>query len=149
MDVVKLNVYAEAYYSGAVYEEDIVISKSLYEKIKDELWQYSDENEDENAKGVYIGELDGKHSEVEGYISIMQYSEDEAADCNWELNEDGDRLYDTVNDICYGKKLDLDEDIKAVKEYLSSIDSYVEVSVEVRKSNVEKVKEYANNLDKK
>lgn len=40
MNIVKLNVYAEAYYSGATYEEDVVISKNLYEKIKTELDEY-------------------------------------------------------------------------------------------------------------
>lgn len=149
MDIVKLNVYAEAYYSGATYEEDVVISKSLYEKIKDELWQYSDENEDENAKGIYLGELDGKHSEVEGYINITQYTEDKVADYSWDLYKDGESLYDTVNDICYGKKLDLDDDIKSVEEYLNNVDSYVEVSIRTRKSNVDKIKEYAESLEQK
>lgn len=43
MDIVKLNVYAEAYYSGATYEEDVVISRNLYEKIKEELNEYDNE----------------------------------------------------------------------------------------------------------
>lgn len=34
MDIVKLNVYAEAYYSGATYEEDVVISKVCTKKSK-------------------------------------------------------------------------------------------------------------------
>ena len=89
MNIVKLNVYAEAYYSGATYEEDVVISKNLYEKIKTELDEYDSEN-NENARGVYVGELDGKHSEVEGDLSVKVYSEDEVADCSWDLNEDGD-----------------------------------------------------------
>lgn len=149
MDIVKLNVYAEAYYSGSTYEEDVVISKSLYEKIKDELWQYSDENEDENAKGIYLGELDGKHSNVEGYINIVQYSEDKVSDCSWNLNEDGDRLYYKVKDICNEKDLDLDADIKSVQSYLKNVDSYVEISLTVKKSNVDKIKEYAKSLDQK
>ena len=84
MNIVKLNVYAEAYYSGATYEEDVVISKSLYEKIKTELDEYDSEN-NENARGVYVGELDGKHSEVEGDLSVEVYSEEEIADCSWDL----------------------------------------------------------------
>ena len=144
-----MNVYAEAYYSGSTYEEDVVISKSLYEKIKDELWQYSDENEDENAKGIYLGELDGKHSNVEGYINIVQYSEDKVSDCSWNLNEDGDRLYYKVKDICNEKDLDLDADIKSVQSYLKNVDSYVEISLTVKKSNVDKIKEYAKSLDQK
>lgn len=148
MDIVKLNVYAEAYYSGATYEEDVVISKNLYEKIKTELDEYDSDN-NENARGVYIGGLDGKHSEVEGDLSVKVYSEDEIADCSWDLNEDGDSLYYKVKDICDEKDLDLDEDIKSVQDYLKNVDSYVEISIMVKKSNVEKVKEYAESLEQK
>lgn len=148
MDVVKLNVYAETYYSGAIYEEDVVISKSLYEKIKTELDEYDSEN-NENARGVYVGELDGKHSEVEGDLSVEVYSEEEIADCSWDLNEDGDCLYYKVKDICDEKDLDLDADIKSVQNYLKNVDSYVEISLIVKKSNVDKIKEYAKSLDQK
>lgn len=148
MDIVKLNVYAEAYYSGGTYEEDVIISKSLYEKIKTDLDEYNSEN-NENARGVYVGELDGKHSEVEGDLSVEIYSEDDIADCNWNLNEDGDMLYYKVKDICDEKDLDLDEDIKSVQDYLKNVDSYVEISIMVKKSNVEKVKEYAGSLEQK
>lgn len=148
MNIVKLNVYAEAYYSGATYEEDVVISKNLYEKIKTELDEYDSDN-NENARGVYVGELDGKHSEVEGDLSVKVYSEDEVADCSWDLNEDGDSLYYKVKDICDEKDLDLDEDIKTVQDYLKNVDSYVEISIMVKKSNVEKVKEYAESLEQK
>lgn len=148
MDIVKLNVYAEAYYSGATYEEDVVISKSLYEKIKTELDEYDSEN-NENARGVYVGELDGKHSEVEGDLSVEVYSEEEIADCSWDLNEDGDCLYYKVKYICDEKDLDLDADIKSVQNYLKNVDLYVEISLTVKKSNVDKIKEYAKSLDQK
>lgn len=148
MDIVKLNVYAEAYYSGATYEEDVVISKSLYEKIKTELDEYDSEN-NENARGVYVGELDGKYSEVEGDLSVEVYSEEEIADCSWDLNDDGDCLYYKVKDICDENDLDLDADIKSVQNYLKNVDSYVEISLTVKKSNVDKIKEYAKSLDQK
>lgn len=148
MDIVKLNVYAEAYYSGATYEEDVVISKSLYEKIKTELDEYDSKN-NENARGVYVGELDGKHSEVEGDLSVEIYSEDEIAGCSWDLNEDGDILYYKVKDICDEKDLDLDEDIENVKEYLKNVDSYVEIYIRTKKSNADKIKKYAESLEQK
>ena len=148
MDIVKLNVYAEAYYSGAIYDEDVVISKSLYEKIKTDLDEYNSEN-NENARGIYVGELDGKHSEVEGDLSVEIYSEDEVADCSWDLNEDGDSLYYKVKDICDEKDLDLEADIESVQNYLKNVDSYVAISLTVKKSNVDKIKEYAKSLDQK
>lgn len=148
MDIVKLNVYAEAYYSGATYEEDMIISKSLYEKIKTELDEYDSEN-NENARGIYVGELDGKHSEVEGDLSVGIYSENEVADFSWDLNKDGNNLYYKVKDICDEKVLDLDDDIKTVKEYLKNVDSYVEIYIRTKKSNVDKIKEYAESLEQK
>lgn len=148
MDIVKLNVYAEAYYSGSTYEEDVVISKSLYEKIKTELDEYDSEN-NENARGVYVGELDGKHSEVEGYLSVEVYSEEEIADCSWDLNNDGNCLYYKVKDICDENNLDLDTDIKSVQDYLKNVNSYVEISITVKKSDVDKIKEYAESLNYK
>lgn len=148
MDIVKLNVYAEAYYSGTTYEEDVVISKNLYEKIKTELDEYDSDN-NENARGVYVGELDGKHSEVEGDLSVKVYSEDEVTDCSWDLNEDGDMLYYKIKDICDEKDLDLDKDIENVKEYLKNVDSYVEICIRTKKSNVDKIKEYAESLEQK
>lgn len=148
MDIVKLNVYAKAYYCGAVYEEDVVISKELYDKIKTELDEYDSEN-NENANGIYVGELDGKYSEVEGDLSVEVYLEDEVSDYDWNLNEDGDMLYYKVKDICDEKDFDLDEDIKLVKEFLSNVDSYVEITISTRKSNVKKIKEYADSLGKK
>ena len=148
MDIVKLNVYAEAYYSGATYEEDVVISRNLYEKIREELNEYDSEN-NENARGIYVGELDGKHSETKGDLSVEIYSEDEVGDYSWDLNEDGDNLYYKVKDICDEKDLDLDKDIENVKEYLKNVDSYVEISITVKKSNVDKIKEYAESLEQK
>lgn len=148
MDIVKLNVYAEAYYSGATYEEDVVISKNLYEKIKTGLYEYDSEN-NENARGIYVGELDGKHSEVEGDLSVEVYSEDEVTDCSWDLSEDGDMLYYKVKDICDEKDLDLDKDIEDVEEYLKNVDSYVEICIKTKKSNVDKIKEYAESLERK
>lgn len=148
MDIVKLNVYAEAYYSGATYEENVVISKNLYEKIKTELDEYDSEN-NENARGIYVGELDGKHSEVEGDLSVGIYSENEVADFSWDLNKDGNNLYYKVKDICDEKVLDLDDDIKTVKEYLKNVDSYVEIYIRTKKSNVDKIKEYAESLEQK
>lgn len=76
-------------------------------------------------------------------------SEEEIADCSWDLNEDGDCLYYKVKDICDEKKLDLDADIKSVQDYLKNVDSYVEISITVKKSDVDKLKEYAERLNQK
>lgn len=146
MEVVKINLYAEAYYSGAEYSEDVVISRNLYEKIKGELDEYDYGKHDDDAREICVGELDGKHSETSGYAAIEEFSEDEIQNANWELNNDGNCLYHTIKRICDEKNMDLDSDIKVVKEYLDNMDSMVTISVTVKKSNVDKVMALANNL---
>ena len=37
MDIVNLNFYAEGYYSGSTYEENITVSKEFYKKLKIKL----------------------------------------------------------------------------------------------------------------
>lgn len=54
-----------------------------------------------------------------------------------------------MKDICDEKKLDLDADIKSVQDYLKNVDSYVEISITVKKSDVDKLKEYAERLNQK
>lgn len=147
MEVVKIDLYAEAYYSGAEYKEDLVISKDLYEKIKDDLDKYDYDKHDDDAESIYVGELDGKHSEVFGYVGFVGYSEKEIKERDWDLNKDGDYLYYEVEDICKAKNLDLDTDIKAVKEYLSNIDSVITITIKTKKSNADKIREFAKSLE--
>ena len=54
-----------------------------------------------------------------------------------------------MKDICDEKDLDLDKDIENVKEYLKNVDSYVEICITVKKSNIDKIKEYAESLEQK
>ena len=37
MNLVNLNFYAEGYYSGQTYEENILITEDFYNKIKDKV----------------------------------------------------------------------------------------------------------------
>lgn len=60
MELVNINLYAVAYYSEATYEDNIWIKKSSYEKLKDNF-----------PTEIYIGDLDGKYSEVKGNIEIQ------------------------------------------------------------------------------
>ena len=61
MDLVFISVYAEAYYSEEEYYDSFWIKRSSYEKIKDDI---SDE--------IYCGELDGKHSETMGSVTVYK-----------------------------------------------------------------------------
>ena len=60
--------YAEGYWSGAVQEEDIVLLLDDFLQLEsDIISQIID------MKEYYIGELDGKHSEVMGDVTIFLY----------------------------------------------------------------------------
>lgn len=138
MDIVELSCYGYGYYSGAKYEESIVISKNFYDKIKDKV-------KDET---VYLGELDGKHSEVEAEIDIISYTEEEILKEIWDFdNNDGECLYDKIGDICQSLDLDLDEEIQRVENYIKSLDTLIKMNVVVKKSNKDKVLDFIKGLN--
>lgn len=136
MDLTNINLYAEGEYSNNTYEDNIVIRRETYEKLKNQI------------KGIkcYITELDGKHSEVRADITITHYSEEEILDMTWDSGCDGDDLKETLGDIFAEQDLDLEEEQKIVNEYLSSLDTYVNLTIKVRHSNVEKVQEFCAKL---
>ncbi len=148
MNVVKINLYAEAHYSGVEYSEDIVISEELFKHIKNDFDEYDYEKFDEDAKEIYVGELDGKHSEVSGNCWIDHYNEEEILHEDWEnLKSDGEKLYNKLDEICAKNGLSLDDDLKNVEDYLKSVDSEVTFEITTKKSNIEKIREFANSLN--
>ena len=60
MELVNVCLFAEGYYSGSTYEDNIWIKKSSYEKLKDIF-----------PTEIGCGELDGKFSEVMGDVEIQ------------------------------------------------------------------------------
>ena len=98
---------------------------------------------------VCVYELDGKHSTTYGYIDIQSCDEiDIINNCwYWMSENDGDSFYLELKDICYVLELDLDKEIKEVKEYIDSLDIYVEFEVRVKKSQKDKLMELVRKLD--
>ena len=136
MNVVNLCFYAEGYYSGQEYEESVTISEEMYEKIKDEI---------DNMK-VYIYELDGKHSEGLGEIDIQPCEESEIADWYSDTKNDGDSFWNKLQEVCKSKGLDIVKDVEEVEKFINSLDFCVEVTLSVRKSKVDELKEFAETL---
>lgn len=136
MNVVNLCFYADGYYSGHTYEENITISEELYEKIKDKVSEME----------VYVSELDGKYGEVLGEIEAQPCEEKDIPDWYTEPEDDGDTFWNNLEKLCEEEGLDLPTDVKKVKEYVKSIDYCVDVTVSVKKSNVEKLKKFADTL---
>ena len=136
MNVVNLCFYAEGYYSGQEYEENVTISEEMYEKIKDEI---------DNMK-VYIYELDGKHSEVLGEIDIQPCEESEIADWYSETRNDGESFWERLQEVCQDKGLDIVKDVEEVEKFINSLDFCVEVTLRIRKSKVDELKAFAETL---
>lgn len=138
MDVVNLAFYACGYYSGSTYEENIAVSKEFYEKIKDRVEEME----------VCVYELDGKHSTTYGNIEVQSCNEEDIIDWWKETKNDGSFFYSELSWICQCYfNLDLDKEIKEVEEYIDSLDTYVEIEVRVKKSQMDKLVEFMHKLD--
>lgn len=135
MNLIKINVYGEGCHSGKSYDETILLLEEDYKLLYDDL----------QDKEIYLGELDGKHSEVYGEIDIDTISEDSQLNYDFKVSDDGDMLYWELDELTDN----LSEMIKKANKYISTIDSMTTVSFNIRKSQVEKVNsivhEFINN----
>ena len=138
MDLVKLYCYGEAYYSGATYREVIYLLKEDYRKLN---WDLTEEE-------IWLGELDGKHSEVYGDVFISEIKEEEQENYNFETDDDGDCLF---NHLIYEREGITEEMIegmvKRALDYIETIDSLVDVTYRVRKSQVKYLDRVYNDLE--
>ena len=137
MNVVNLCFYAEGYYSGQEYEENITISEDMYENIKHEI----------DDMQVYISGLDGKHSEVLGDIDIQPCEENNIKDWYLETKNDGESFWERLQEVCKAKGLDIVKDVEEVKNYINRLDFNVEVTLTVRKSKVGELIAFAEKLN--
>lgn len=136
MELVKVNLYAYAYYSGVEYEENIWIKKSSYEKIKESL-----------PTEVYVADIDGKYSETEGKVTVNEsFKSDKEYAIEGKLEYDGEYLKWELKNIYDDYDLDYESEQEEIAEYLNSIDVYEEVTVKIPRSKVTELKTYAEKL---
>lgn len=136
MELVKVNLYAYAYYSGVEYEENIWIKKSSYEKIKECF-----------PNEVYIADIDGKYSETEGKVTVKEsFKSDKEYAIEGKLEYDGEYLKWELKNIYDDYDLDYESEQEEIAEYLNSIDVYEEVTVKIPRSKVTELKTYAEKL---
>lgn len=137
MELVNVNLFAEAYYSGITYEDNIWIKKTSYEKLMSVF-----------PEEISCGELDGKHSEViMGEVEVQDYSyTDEYYAKNADITNDGDYLELSLRDLYESNGLDWVEEQKEIIEYLSYLDLHEEVTVSVPHSKVEELMKFVDNL---
>lgn len=137
MELVNVNLYAEAYYSEATYEDNIWIKKSSYEKLKDNF-----------PTEIYIGDLDGKYSEVKGDIEIQNnwHTDEEYAKSLIDHENDGDYLEISLIDLYEKNGLDWEAEQQEIKEYFDSIDVWKTVEVSIPSSKVVELWEFVETL---
>lgn len=136
MELVNVNLYAEGYYSGATYEDNIWIKESSYEKLRDIF-----------PTEISCGELDGKHSEVMGEVEIQN---------NWHTDEDfakagrsegdGDRLELELVDLYNEHGLDWDAEQDEIDEYFDGLDIWKDVTIILPESKIPALRKYADCL---
>lgn len=137
MELVNISAYAEGYYSGQTYEENIFITKESYEKLKEKI----DEIE------IYIYELDGKHSEVEADIDIDCLTEETLLKIDLDKGNDGENLYYTLEEIFENNDLSLDKELDVINNYLRTLDNIITFEVTVKTSQKEKVLDFIKTLE--
>ena len=136
MELVKVNLYAYAYYSGVEYEENIWIKKSSYEKIKECF-----------PTEVYIADIDGKYSETEGKVTVKEsFKSDKEYAIEVKLEGDVQSLKWELESVYENNNLDYEFEQEEIAEFLNSIDVYEKVTVKIPRSKVTELKTYAEKL---
>lgn len=127
MNLVNISVYAEGYYSGSNYSENVLIKEESYEKIKADI-----------PEEIFCGELDGKHSQVYGEVEVDFYKDD---DLLTYTNEDcdGNTLQKGIENVFKKYNMDFENESNDIKSYLSSLDRYCDMTIRVRKSKLDKI----------
>lgn len=136
MDVTNIYFYAEGYYSGKTYAENVIVPTPSLHGMESDI----------AALKLYVSDLDGKHSEVLGEVGLQHFTEEEAEDMEWAVDNDGDMLYEALKKVFAAHGKDLDMEIDAAECFVQSLNSFVEIPVRVRKSQVETVREFCRNL---
>ena len=134
MNLVNINVYGEGYYSGSSYEESIFLLEEDYKELGKDL----------DGIEVYLGELDGKHSEVYGEVYVEIITEEMQKTYNFNKNNDGEKLYDLIEELSPNSK----NIIKRAKKYIETLDSLIDITFTVKKSQVGKIREVVSELIK-
>lgn len=111
MSYVQLSIDVEAYYSEATYYEEVFLPVDVWEEIKDGF-----------DFTMYIGELDGKHSEVRGTIEA-DYVSDKYLESHVPQGDDGESLFYRVYEFLDADKYDahylwgVQQEVAKLKQY--------------------------------
>lgn len=157
--LVRIYVYAEGYYSGAVYEENVDITLTDYiklfglegvspdklEKLIIDTWE---------GQTVGVGELDGKHSDVEAEIGVDFWTIDEIRHGHYDNPQNtGEYLINCIAEKCgvtgYKEQQNFKNNItKNTMKLVDELTEFVSVSYMVPKNKVEEINKYIEEVCK-
>lgn len=153
-DIVALKFYVstEAYYSGATYDEEVIILADDFIKYVYESVDIVDSDElegIEEATEVYVGELDGKHSEVYGdlCVEILDQEDLESSDFSRYLNSEWDGTH-LLNYVFNSSTETIKICKNNLKEYTKDIDRTIHFTVTIKESQKEKLEKFIEQLRK-
>lgn len=144
MKLLNINCYTETYYSGATYEENIIIPADTYDRLPEKVREQIKELE------ICVGELDGKYSEIYakvGEYGIEYFEENDQDNICDEVTNDGDYMYEELKELFRENNLDLDCEIKKAKEYIDLLDGYISYTCRIRKSKLNDLKKFISKLE--
>ena len=154
--LIYLNLHAEAYYSGAEYDETVFITPDDYRKYfcKEEVDEdkvYETAHKTWHDKEISVGELDGKHSEVMGDVYVDLYEEPDIKEQYEEPNNDGTFLIDemlySAGITQWDERQKVKEEIQSnVQKLIKEIGVYVVVSYRIPEDKVEELNTFVENL---
>ena len=139
MNIVKLKVFGEGYYSGATYDEVIYLFEEDYNKIKRFV-----------PESIFLCDLDGKYSEQEEDVDIEVILEEDLLTRNFEdKNEnDGDSLLYCIEDELYETDYNIHEMVKNANTYINKLDTIVPVTCYIKKSKKSELRKIVDELNR-
>ena len=153
--LIYLNLHAEAYYSGAEYDETIFITPEDYRKYfcngDETVDAFKHASENWHCKEISVGELDGKHSEVMGDVYVDLYEEQHIRNQYEKPCNDGEFLINEmlysvgISDYTKGKEVK-QSIIENAHELAKEIGLFVEVKYRVPSEKVEELNTFVEKL---
>lgn len=145
--LIYLNLHAEAYYSGAEYDETIFITPEDYRKYfcngDKTVDAFKHASENWHCKEISVGELDGKHSDVHGDVYVDFFEEEHIRNQYSKPSNDGENLInEMLNSIGFSNWKEMQEIKNSIVENADRLAREVGIFVEVNyKIPAEKVAE--------
>ena len=123
MNLVRVEAFAQGYYSEQVFEDYFLLPKDFYEEHKNLIDNFT----------FYVSELNGKHSEIKADITVRE------VDNYIEFDYRGS-LLDSFEEFLYENDIEKDFNISQLYSVYEKLKDYEEFIVRVKKDKVDEFK---------